>query len=694
MSRAVPADARVARPTRPRIGPAAPVRHPRHACSHLVAAVRAKITRPPNVRPYLIGELVVVLFLLKLYDLVREHADLRKGDAIQQRARPVRLREVAAHRHRAVDQPLDGRPSMRSTTWPATGTSTRTSPSRCSCWPGAGTGDPRPTGTFRNALVLINLAGLTVFLLLPGRAAAAAARRGSSTPTGWSASARTTSARSPPTPTAPSRRCTSPGRPGSSRSTYTLVRSDRLARVWVVYPFITRRGYRRHRQPLRPRRGGRGNPRARGTQGGPASMGPSSRGRRAPAAAVSSRPDEDRARHRLLLAPAGRHRAPGPRPGRGTSTPPGHEVEIITAVAERAGRRLTAIATHRRAPAAVRRGASRPARSTTPRGWPGGRGRARRQLRRRARAFLDLVADGRHDDAVRRPGRHPGRGHRPLAVERGTGRSSPSPTGSSAGTGCRSSGRRSARSPPSPVAKHAAHRRPRRARATPSRSAERGRPRRLADRSAAARPTSGSSSPASCGWRCASARTSTCRCCGAPARWCRPTSRLEAIIIGDGPRRAGLERYLAKHDMTDWVTLYGRATHEQIREVYRDADFFVAPATLESFGIAALEARSAGLPIIAHARFRGPRLRRRTAARACWPTATPTWPSRSPNSRCRPQLRDAMTALQPREHVPQFGWSEVLEQCQQLYERGRLPPGRRGRCRPGRPGRLARAIAR
>ena len=50
---------------------------------HWIAVGRAKITRPPNVRPYLIGELLVVLFLLRLYDLVREHSDLRKGDAIQ-----------------------------------------------------------------------------------------------------------------------------------------------------------------------------------------------------------------------------------------------------------------------------------------------------------------------------------------------------------------------------------------------------------------------------------------------------------------------------------------------------------------------------------------------------------------------------------------------------------------------------------
>ena len=39
----------------------------------------------------------------------------------------------------------------------------------------------------------------------------------------------------------------------------------------------------------------------------------------------------------------------------------------------------------------------------------------------------------------------------------------------------------------------------------------------------------------------------------------------------------------------------------RIREIYRDADLYVAPAKLESFGIAALEARCPGLPVIAYA---------------------------------------------------------------------------------------------
>jgi glycosyltransferase involved in cell wall biosynthesis len=51
--------------------------------------------------------------------------------------------------------------------------------------------------------------------------------------------------------------------------------------------------------------------------------------------------------------------------------------------------------------------------------------------------------------------------------------------------------------------------------------------------------------------------------------------------------------------MGSWVSLPGRFDRDQIRDLYRRADIFVAPATLESFGIAALEARSAGVPVVA-----------------------------------------------------------------------------------------------
>ncbi len=76
---------------------------------------------------------------------------------------------------------------------------------------------------------------------------------------------------------------------------------------------------------------------------------------------------------------------------------------------------------------------------------------------------------------------------------------------------------------------------------------------------------------------------------------------LRATVVGDGPARGSMERYLARHGMTDWVSLPGRYTREQIAKVLESADVFVAPAPRESFGIAALEARAAGLPVVARA---------------------------------------------------------------------------------------------
>lgn len=77
---------------------------------------------------------------------------------------------------------------------------------------------------------------------------------------------------------------------------------------------------------------------------------------------------------------------------------------------------------------------------------------------------------------------------------------------------------------------------------------------------------------------------------------------LRVAIIGEGPERKQLDRYVAKHNLGDVVELMGRRTRDEIREYFELADVFVAPANLESFGIAALEARCAGLPVVAKAR--------------------------------------------------------------------------------------------
>ena len=73
------------------------------------------------------------------------------------------------------------------------------------------------------------------------------------------------------------------------------------------------------------------------------------------------------------------------------------------------------------------------------------------------------------------------------------------------------------------------------------------------------------------------------------------------VVIGDGPELGQMEKYVRGNGLTNTVSLVGRRTREEIREIYSRADVFVAPANLESFGIAALEARCAGLPVVAKA---------------------------------------------------------------------------------------------
>nr|WP_249420353.1 glycosyltransferase family 4 protein [Rhabdothermincola salaria] len=77
---------------------------------------------------------------------------------------------------------------------------------------------------------------------------------------------------------------------------------------------------------------------------------------------------------------------------------------------------------------------------------------------------------------------------------------------------------------------------------------------------------------------------------------------LRLVVIGDGPELGQLEKYVRTNGLTGVVELVGRRTRDEIKGFYAAADAFVAPANLESFGIAALEARCAGLPVVAKAR--------------------------------------------------------------------------------------------
>lgn len=76
---------------------------------------------------------------------------------------------------------------------------------------------------------------------------------------------------------------------------------------------------------------------------------------------------------------------------------------------------------------------------------------------------------------------------------------------------------------------------------------------------------------------------------------------VELTVVGDGPLRSGLERRVRRAGLREVVRVTGRLDPEDVLAELAAADVYVAPAVLESFGLATLEARSVGLPVVGHA---------------------------------------------------------------------------------------------
>jgi glycosyltransferase involved in cell wall biosynthesis len=87
----------------------------------------------------------------------------------------------------------------------------------------------------------------------------------------------------------------------------------------------------------------------------------------------------------------------------------------------------------------------------------------------------------------------------------------------------------------------------------------------------------------------------------------RPLALLHAIvgvparlvIAGDGPLRAAMHAEAARLGVADRVELLGAVPRARIPALLAAADLFALPSRNEAFGIVALEARAAGLPVVA-----------------------------------------------------------------------------------------------
>lgn len=75
-----------------------------------------------------------------------------------------------------------------------------------------------------------------------------------------------------------------------------------------------------------------------------------------------------------------------------------------------------------------------------------------------------------------------------------------------------------------------------------------------------------------------------------------PERPLELVAAGAGPLLAPA-RARVRASRADWITLPGRLPRPELARLYHRCHLYLSPARLESFGIAALEARAAGLAV-------------------------------------------------------------------------------------------------
>ncbi|MBS1747739.1 MAG: N-acetyl-alpha-D-glucosaminyl L-malate synthase BshA [Bacteroidetes bacterium] len=68
------------------------------------------------------------------------------------------------------------------------------------------------------------------------------------------------------------------------------------------------------------------------------------------------------------------------------------------------------------------------------------------------------------------------------------------------------------------------------------------------------------------------------------------------LLVGDGPERRHIEEQVRKLQVQDDVRFLGK--QDQVEEIMLVSDLFILPSEYESFGLAAMEAMAAGVPVI------------------------------------------------------------------------------------------------
>jgi glycosyltransferase involved in cell wall biosynthesis len=79
----------------------------------------------------------------------------------------------------------------------------------------------------------------------------------------------------------------------------------------------------------------------------------------------------------------------------------------------------------------------------------------------------------------------------------------------------------------------------------------------------------------------------------------RTVPRLRVRIIGEGPMRVALERWIVRHDAADWVDLPGHLTRDALRDEYRRGWVVASASLAEGWGLSLTEGAACGTPAVA-----------------------------------------------------------------------------------------------
>jgi L-malate glycosyltransferase len=149
------------------------------------------------------------------------------------------------------------------------------------------------------------------------------------------------------------------------------------------------------------------------------------------------------------------------------------------------------------------------------------------------------------------------------------------------------------------------------------------------------------------------------------------------VLVGDGPDRAAAERRARALGLARSVAFLGK--RPDFVDYLRHADAFLLTSESESFGLAALEALSCGVPVLGYRVGGVPALVSDDVGRLVEPFDSAALAEASCALLADPQLRDAMGAAARARVLARYRTGPALERYESLFERVLAEPrGERG----------------